>query len=57
MENRFLAQETLEEIVFNVKQEGVTLKALPSSCYIRIHNIWINMAKRQCNSDTQDFIK
>jgi len=35
----------------------VELKALPNSCYIKMHNIWINMAKKKQKENTEDLIK
>jgi hypothetical protein len=58
VENRFLSEQSAaEEILFNYKDEGVALKALPNTCYLKIHNIWISMAKKKHKTDTKDFIK
>lgn len=57
MENRFLNTDSQEEIIFNIKDDGVVLKALTNTCYLKIHNIWINLAKKKQKADLEDFIK
>lgn len=49
--------DSQEEIVFNIKDDGVVLKALTNTCYLKIHNVWINLAKKRQKADLEDFIK
>ena len=49
--------DSQEEIVFDIRDDGVVLKALTNTCYLKIHNVWINLAKKRQKADLEDFIK
>lgn len=43
--------------MFGLGDQGVVLRALPNTCYLKIHNVWINMAKKRHKSHQEDLIK
>lgn len=57
VENRYLGWHVQDSVLFNVRDGEVGLRAQPGTCYLKIHNIWIEMAKKRIKTETEDFIK
>ena len=57
VENRYIGPGIEDQIFFNINEGEVTLSTLPSTCYLRVHRIWLERAKKQHKSDMEEYAK
>ena len=57
MENRYVGPGIEDDVFFNVNEGEVTLWTMRGSCYLRVHNIWIEKAKKKHKMDMEEYIK